>query len=176
MKMPGVSWAFCFQHGHHSGGWCFALTHGKRNKINGVSHASGSVADNRFGHLPVSLWHGAGARICGHLSHRFARQRVYFDLRLASHFRLSPGAHGAAGGTEHLKTLACCGMIQLFCPSGTTVCHLMDFNGGRWTLLDIASSHPSFFSFFHSSGRRWIRNRFFFWPFFLTAIVIPTPT
>ena len=51
----------------------------------------------------VSFRHRPGARICRHLGDRFDRQRVYFDLRVARHFRFAPVAHGAAGGTEHLS-------------------------------------------------------------------------
>ena len=36
------------------------------------------------------------------LRNRFACERIYVDLRFASDFRLSPGAHGAAGGAEYL--------------------------------------------------------------------------
>ena len=57
----------------------------------------------RVGHLSVSLRYRAGAGICRHLDDRFDRQRVYFDLRVASDFRLPPVADGPPGGTEYLE-------------------------------------------------------------------------
>ena len=47
--------------------------------------------------LSLSLRNWACARICGYFGHRVDSKRIYFDLRFAGDFRLSPVAHGAAG-------------------------------------------------------------------------------
>src|ERR1700677_3960284 len=58
--------------------------------------------DDRFGDLSIFIRYWAGERFRHHPRHRFAGERVHFDLRFARDFRLEFVSPGSPGSVEYL--------------------------------------------------------------------------